>query len=100
MIVFHRQQEIGAVLLRDHPQGLLIGVQRVEHHELALQRPKLGEQAARGGNLVALGFDQFGAQAPSARQTHRADQLGLVLVRTIWGAAPLGLAVDRDQRIG
>jgi len=74
MTVFDGHEVISALIVMDGAQSCLIGVERIEHDKLAVERAKLGEQLARGGDLVALGLDQGEAQTATAGQADRADQ--------------------------
>ena len=74
VIVFDGHEVISALIVMDGAQSCLVGVERIEHDKLAVKRAKLGEQLARGGDLVALGLDQGEAQTATAGQADRADQ--------------------------
>ena len=79
VVAFDWQQVVRAVVLQDLADGLLVGVQRVEHDELAIQRTDRLEQLARGGYLVALVLDLHGAEHAPAGQAHGAHELGSVV---------------------
>ena len=96
MVAFDRHEVVRAVVLMDLAQGFLAGVQGVEHDQFAVQRTEFCQQGARGGDFVALVFDGDGAQDASGGQALGADELGLLLVLDMRGAAALGLAVDGD----
>jgi len=73
MIVFNRQQEIGPVALRDRAQGLLIGMQSIEHDDFPVQWTEVFKQGARGGDFVALLLHQFAAQRAAAGEADGPD---------------------------
>jgi endonuclease/exonuclease/phosphatase family metal-dependent hydrolase len=62
VIVFDRQEMVRPVVLVDLAQGGLIGVQGIEHDQLAFQGSALFEQGAGGGDFVGFFLDQSGAQ--------------------------------------
>ena len=57
VVFFDGKEVVGSVVLEDLPEGGLVGVQGVEHDELAVAGTDLCQEFARGGDFVAFGFD-------------------------------------------
>lgn len=94
VVALDRNEEIRAVVLVVLQQGFLTAVQGVEHEQRAVQRPEFFQKGALGGDLVAHFRD--GVQHATGGLALGADQLGLLLVAHMRGAAPVSLSVDGD----
>ena len=88
MIAFERQEIVRSALLHDLVCGLRVGVECIEHDDMAIERSGLGQEFTRGRNFIGLFLHQHRAQGAPAFDAERADQLGFFFLLGVGSAAP------------
>jgi len=91
LVIFGRQQIIGAGLQHQRASGLGLGMQSIQRDEPAFQIHALKELACHG-NFVGLGFHNRAGQVILARRTDRGEH---VLAAAVFGF----FAVQGDQLV-